>query len=63
MRLFIPGPVTVSESANKAMQKEMIGHRGKEFADIFGECSNGLKKVFSTNNRVCLLYTSDAADE
>jgi len=58
VRLFIPGPVTVSESANSAMQKEMIGHRGKEFAEIFGECSTGLKKVFSTNNRVLISTSS-----
>jgi predicted phosphoserine aminotransferase len=58
MKLFIPGPVTVSETANKAMQKEMIGHRGKEFAEIFGECTSGLKKVFLTNNRVLISTSS-----
>jgi aspartate aminotransferase-like enzyme len=58
MRLFIPGPVSVSENINLAMNKEMIGHRGKEFAEIFGECSSGLKKVFQTNNRVLISTSS-----
>jgi len=58
MKLFIPGPVSIGEEVNKAMQKEMIGHRGKEFAEIFGECSSGLKKVFQTNNRVLISTSS-----
>lgn len=58
MRLFIPGPVSVSEETMQAMQKEMIGHRGKEFAEIFKECSDGLKKVFCTNNRVLISTSS-----
>ncbi len=58
MRLFIPGPVSVSKEINDAMQKEMIGHRGKEFAEVFGECSNGLKEVFQTKNRVLISTSS-----
>jgi len=58
MRLFIPGPVSVSNNIVQAMDKEMIGHRGKEFAEIFGECSSGLKKVFQTNNRVLISTSS-----
>lgn len=58
MRLFIPGPVSVSNETLQAMQKEMIGHRGKEFGEIFKECSDGLKKVFCTNNRVLISTSS-----
>lgn len=58
MRLFIPGPVSISESTNKAMQKEMIGHRGKEFAELFGECSRGLQKILYTKNRVLISTSS-----
>ena len=58
LRLFIPGPVSVSSEIVKAMEKEMIGHRGKEFAEIFGECTNGLKKVFCTSNRVLISTSS-----
>jgi len=41
-----------------AMQKEMIGHRGKEFAEIFGACAKGLQKVLYTNNRVLISTSS-----
>lgn len=58
MKLFIPGPVSVSSETIQSMQREMIGHRGKEFASIFGECSSGLKKVFCTNNRVLISTSS-----
>ncbi|MFA6269133.1 MAG: alanine--glyoxylate aminotransferase family protein [archaeon] len=58
MKLFIPGPVSVPSEIMQAMGKEMIGHRGKEFAEIFGECSSGLKKVFQTNNRVLISTSS-----
>lgn len=57
-KLFIPGPVSVSTSTMQAMQKEMIGHRGKEFAQIFAECSTGLKKVFCTEKRVLISTSS-----
>ncbi|OQA31820.1 MAG: phosphoserine aminotransferase [archaeon ADurb.Bin336] len=58
MKLFIPGPVSVSNEIMQSMQREMIGHRGKEFANIFEECSKGLKKVFCTNNRVLISTSS-----
>lgn len=58
LRLFIPGPVSVSETTMQAMNRDMIGHRGKEFQEIFGECSEGLKKVLYTNNRVLISTSS-----
>ncbi len=58
MRLFIPGPVSISKETNEAMQKEMIGHRGKEFQEIFGQCAEKLKKVFYTKNRVLISTSS-----
>jgi len=58
MKLFIPGPISVPASTMAAMQKEMIGHRGKEFAEVFGVCSAGLKKVFQTKNRVLISTSS-----
>jgi aspartate aminotransferase-like enzyme len=57
VRLFIPGPVSVPESVTKAMEKEMIGHRGKEFSEIFAQAKENLQKVLYTKNRV-LISTS-----
>ncbi|MEI7960861.1 MAG: alanine--glyoxylate aminotransferase family protein [archaeon] len=57
-KLFIPGPISVSESTLSAMHREMIGHRGKECLELFGACASGLKKVFSTNNRVLISTSS-----
>ncbi|MCX6803092.1 MAG: alanine--glyoxylate aminotransferase family protein [Candidatus Diapherotrites archaeon] len=57
-RLFIPGPISVPESTLVAMHREMIGHRGKEFSEVFANCAQGLKKVFYTNNRVLISTSS-----
>ncbi|MEK6958619.1 MAG: alanine--glyoxylate aminotransferase family protein [archaeon] len=57
-RLFIPGPISVPAETMAAMQKEMIGHRGKEFAEIFGACTSNLKKILYTNNRVLISTSS-----
>lgn len=58
MKLFIPGPVSVSKETIEAMQKEMIGHRGKEFQELFGYCTEELKKIFYTTNRVLISTSS-----
>ncbi|MFA5126349.1 MAG: alanine--glyoxylate aminotransferase family protein [archaeon] len=58
LRLYIPGPVSVSEETMRAMNKEMIGHRGKEFQELFGEVSSNLQKVFQTKNRVLVSTSS-----
>ena len=57
-KLFIPGPISVPKSTLEAMNREMIGHRGKECLELFGTCASGLKKVFSTNNRVLISTSS-----
>jgi len=57
-KLFIPGPVSVSKSTLDSMNREMIGHRGKECLELFGSVSENLKKVFQTNNRVLISTSS-----
>ena len=54
LHLRIPGPTEVPESVLDAMQKPMVGHRGKEFEQLFQEVSEGLKKVFQTKNDVLI---------
>ena len=34
-RLYIPGPLTVSESVIKAMGRPMVGHRSKAFVSLY----------------------------
>ena len=33
-KLYIPGPIEVSEKTLKAFSKPMIGHRGQGFKDL-----------------------------
>ena len=53
LHLRIPGPTEVKKVLD-AMQKPMVGHRGKEFEQLFQEVSEGLKKVFQTKNDVLI---------
>jgi predicted phosphoserine aminotransferase len=57
-RLFIPGPISVEETTMQAMHREMIGHRGKEFQELFGVCAQGLQKILYTKNRVLISTSS-----
>ena len=53
MKLFIPGPVYVRPEILKEMSREMaIGHRDKEFSDLFNELVPKLNKLLYTKNKV-----------
>ncbi|MFB0560926.1 MAG: alanine--glyoxylate aminotransferase family protein [Candidatus Lokiarchaeia archaeon] len=56
--LMIPGPTYVAHSTLRAMSRQMISHRGKEFGDILTECTENLKKVFRTENELFILSSS-----
>jgi aspartate aminotransferase-like enzyme len=58
LRLFIPGPVEVSEKTLKAMCQPMIGHRGNDFKELYGELQPGLKALFGTERDVFLSTSS-----
>jgi len=53
-RLYIPGPLTVSESIIKAMGKPMIGHRSKDFVALYEDMQPRLQKMFFTTDPVYL---------
>lgn len=53
-RLYIPGPLTVSESIIKAMAKPMIGHRSKDFVALYEDMQPRLQKMFFTTDPVYL---------
>lgn len=53
-RLYIPGPLTVSESIITAMGKPMIGHRSKDFVALYEDMQPRLQKMFFTTDPVYL---------
>ncbi len=52
VKLFIPGPVDVSEESFKAMGAPMIGHRSKAYAELQAEVVPKLQALMYTKNRV-----------
>lgn len=58
MNLRIPGPTPCPEPVLKAMSKQMINHRGKEFTGILQRTSERLKFFFQTKNDVFVLTCS-----
>jgi aspartate aminotransferase-like enzyme len=57
MNLRIPGPVTVPEDILDVMDRQMIDHRGPQFAAIQARVVRNLKTGFQTKNDM-LLFTS-----
>jgi predicted phosphoserine aminotransferase len=57
IRLFIPGPVEVRPEVLEAQTEWMIGHRSKQFADLYARIQPKLQDVFYTQNPV-YIYTS-----
>ena len=58
LRLFIPGPVEVSEKTIQAMCQPMIGHRGSDFKELYRELQPGLRELFGTERAVFLATSS-----
>ncbi len=59
--LMIAGPTAIPEQEIKAMDRQIIFHRSKEFEDITKELNSNLKKVFKTKNEVMVLTGSGTA--
>ncbi|MSR64255.1 MAG: alanine--glyoxylate aminotransferase family protein [Verrucomicrobiae bacterium] len=57
-KLFIPGPVEVSEKTFAAFTTPMIGHRGKDFAALYAEIQPKLQQLLFTKNPVYLSTSS-----
>ncbi len=56
--LRIPGPTPCPDEVLQAMTKQMIDHRGDEFAGILNGTTEKLKQIFQTKNDVFLLTGS-----
>ncbi|HTT55791.1 MAG TPA: alanine--glyoxylate aminotransferase family protein [Opitutaceae bacterium] len=57
-KLFIPGPVAVSEKTLRAMAQPMIGHRSSDFVALYQSLQPGLQALFYTQDPVYLSTTS-----
>jgi aspartate aminotransferase-like enzyme len=57
-KLFIPGPVEVSEKTWEAFRRPMIGHRGDDFKNLYQSIHPNLQKLFATKQPVFLSTSS-----
>ena len=57
-KLFIPGPVAVSEKTLRAMAQPMIGHRSTDFVALYHSIQPGLQAVVGTRGPVYLSTSS-----
>lgn len=57
-RLFIPGPVEVSEDTLRAVASPMIGHRGSEFSELYNRVNPKLHKILYTDGSHVFVSTS-----
>jgi aspartate aminotransferase-like enzyme len=57
-KLFIPGPVHVTEDTLQKMATPMIGHRGKEASTLQRGISDKLRKLMYTQNEILLSTSS-----
>ena len=58
MQLRIPGPTPLPPAVREAGSRDMIDHRGPEFADLIRDVTGRLKGFFQTSNDVLILTGS-----
>lgn len=58
IKLFIPGPIEVSEKTLAAYASPMMGHRSKDFQALYAEIQPGLKKLSGTQQPVFVSTSS-----
>ena len=58
MQLRVPGPTPCPPQSLQAMSRQMINHRGEEFAKILNSTTEKLKQLFQTKGDVFLLTAS-----
>jgi aspartate aminotransferase-like enzyme len=57
-KLFIPGPIAVSEKTLRAMAQPMIGHRSTDFVALYQGMQPGLQALFGTEDPVYISTSS-----
>ena len=58
VNLRIPGPTPCPDDVLQAMSRQMINHRGPEFAEIVTRITSGLQTMFETKNDVLTLTSA-----
>src|SRR4028119_880271 len=58
MKLFIPGPIQVSEKTFTAFPKPMMGHRSGDFKKLYAGIHPRLQELFGTTRPVFLSTSS-----
>ncbi len=58
VNLRTPGPTPLPPAVREALARDMINHRGREFAGILRECLEGVQWAFQTRHDVVILTTS-----
>ncbi len=58
IKLYIPGPIEVSEKTFRAMCAPMIGHRSADFKKLYGGIQPRLQELFGTKRPVFLSTSS-----
>lgn len=58
VQLRIPGPTPLPDAVREALARQMINHRGPEFAELIGRVTDRLKLFFQTSNDLLLLTGS-----
>ncbi len=57
-KLFIPGPIQVSEKTYRAMTTPVVGHRSPDFVALYESVQPGLQKLMGTEDPVFLSTSS-----
>lgn len=58
MQLRVPGPTPLPQSVRDAGARDMINHRGPEFAELLRDVTRRLKHFYQTSNDVLILTAS-----
>jgi aspartate aminotransferase-like enzyme len=58
VKLFIPGPIEVTDETYAAMSAPMIGHRSKDFQALYADVQPHLRTAFATDQPVFLCTSS-----
>jgi aspartate aminotransferase-like enzyme len=58
INLRTPGPTPLPPTVREALAREMIAHRGRDFAALLRACVSGLQWAFQTQNDVVILTAS-----
>ena len=57
-KLFIPGPIAVSDKTLRAMAQPMIGHRSTDFVALYNSLQPGLQAIVGTADPIYLSTSS-----